>query len=157
MIIVEHYRMLRDLLRNPHQYAAAILAKICVNLATMIWSVIVLSDRDALSRWPGYSIIHAFDFYGNVGGERVLAIALLIMSIFGLLHLIRRSVPIPIGSLLYAAMLLVWLYVWFSIIFYSHEVYSGPSQFASVTIVTALAVFAFISNPKANINGAMGV
>ncbi len=136
--------MVASLLDNPYQYSGQVLAKICVTIATGLWAGVVLWKESALERWPGSS------FFFTARGEDILAASLLLLAICAFLRLLFRAVPLILGAGVYGVFLLVWLYTWTSLMF---AISSGmtvlrPGQFAGVTVITALAMFAFISNPK---------
>jgi hypothetical protein len=136
--------MLASLLDNPYQYSGQVLAKLCVTIATVIWACVVLWKPGALVLWPGSS------YFFTPAGEDLLAASMLILSLCAFLRLLFRSVPLIVGAAVYGAFLLVWLYTWATLVF---AIYAGitamrPGQLAGVTVVTALAMFAFISNPK---------
>lgn len=137
------------LLNNPYQYSGQVIAKLAVNFATIIWALVVLFKPDALRTWPG-SV-----FSGSIYAEDVLALVLLLLCAIALVRLFTHRRPLALGACVYGLLLLLWLYTWTTLIV---AVYNGvtaarPGQLASVTIVTALAMFAFISNPKRKRDG----
>lgn len=136
--------LLPRLLDNPYQYSGQVVSKLCVNVATAIWSSIVIWKTDALVTWPGSASLFLWIH------EDLVALLLLILSFSATLRLLFRSAPLRIGACVYGVFLLLWLYTWSTLIV---AVSTGvtqlrPGQIAGVTIVTALAMFAFISNPK---------
>lgn len=139
----------RDVLQNPYHYSGVILARITVNVATMLWAAVVIVKADALKMWPGSALL------GYAMTENQLAVLLLIMSCVASGRILFHSKPMAIGALLYAGFALLWMYVWASLVI---AVWLGltslrPGQIACVTVVTCLSVFAFVANPKRNACG----
>lgn len=141
--------LLSSLLDNPYQYSGQVVAKLCVNIATMIWACVVIYKSDALIAWPGSASIFMW-FH-----EDALAAALLLLSFFATLRLIFRSAPIRIGACVYGVLLMLWLYTWATLVvaISAGQTAMRPGQLAGVTVVAALAMFAFISNPKKRRHG----
>ncbi len=137
------------LLDNPYQYSGQVLAKLCVNVATIIWALVVLVKPGALRVWPGAL------FSGDQSGEDVLAIVLLLLCAAALWRLLKRSRPLTAGACVYGVLLLLWLYTFATLLVAVHTGLTAPrpGQLAGVTVVTALAMFAFISNPKRRRDG----
>lgn len=132
------------LLHNPYQYSGQVIAKMCVNAATIVWSFVVLWKDDALAAWPSPRFI-----VGALGENFVAGLFLLLASV-ATLRLLFRSAPLILGSCVYGAFLMLWLYTLSTLII---AISSGitslrPGQLAGVIVVTALAAFAFVSNPK---------
>lgn len=141
--------LLSSLLDNPYQYSGQVIAKLCVNIATMIWACVVIYKTDALITWPGSASLFLW-FH-----EDALAVVLLLLSFFATLRLLFRSAPIRIGACVYGVLLLLWLYVWTTLVVAINTGLTAmrPGQLAGVTVVAALAMFAFISNPKKRRHG----
>lgn len=137
------------LLDNPYQYSGQVVAKLCVNAATAIWAIVVFVKPDALRTWPGSA------FSGSVYTEDVFATVLLVISGFALVRLFRHRRPLMFGACAYGAMLLLWLYTWTTLVVaISNGITAArPGQLAGVTVITALALFAFVSNPKRTRDG----
>lgn len=141
--------LLAHLLDNPYQYSGQVVAKLCVNLATIIWACVVLWKADALIAWPGSTALFLW-FH-----EDALAGLLLFCAAFATMRLLLRSAPLRIGSCVYGVFLLLWLYTWATLVV---AINTGvtilrPGQLAGVSVVAALAMFAFISNPKKQRHG----
>lgn len=141
--------MIVHLLDNPYQYSGQVVSKLCVNLATIIWACVVLYKADALIAWPGSALIFLW-FH-----EDALAAVLLLCAFFATLRLLFRSAPLRIGSCVYGVFLLLWLYTWATLVvaISTGTTAMRPGQLAGVTVVAALAMFAFISNPKKRRHG----
>lgn len=146
--------VLGGVLSNPHQYGAAVLAKLAVNAATVIFFAIVLWKPDALKLWPGRGYLPVGD-----ATENVFAIIALACATVAIARLIIKSPPALFGVIYYGATALAWLYVWATLCI---SIGTGlvdlrPGQFAGITTVTALSLFAFISNPKGVQGGGDGI
>lgn len=140
---------LARILDNPYQYSGQVISKLCVSVATLIWSCIVLYKSDALAAWAGAKLLDEWI------DEDALAFVLLVFSVGSIWRLFRHSAPLVVGSCVYGVFLILWLYTWATLVL---AITSGitalrPGQFAGVTIVTALAMFAFISNQKRSRHG----
>lgn len=120
------------------------IAKLSINVATAIWSVVVIAKPDALSGWPGFFAV------SGILHENFVAGTFLVLSILAIVRLIFHSAPLMIGACVYGLFLLLWLYTWISLLV---SIEAGttavrPGQLAAITVVTVLAFFAFVSNPK---------
>ena len=137
-------KMFAHLLDNPYLYTGQLIAKLSVNLATMIWSAVVFVKPGALSTWPGRV------FADTARGEDWLSILLFLLALAATLRLLFKSVPLNMGACVYGIFLLLWLYTWSTLVLAIYEGITAmrPGQLAGVTVITALAVFAFVSNPK---------
>lgn len=136
--------LLASLLDNPYQYSGQVVAKMSVNIATMIWAAVVFVKPGALSAWPGIA------FSDSSSGEDWLSAGLFLLATAASLRLVFKSAPLNMGACVYGVFLLIWLYTWCTLVL---AIVGGvtalrPGQLAGVTVVTALAVFAFVSNPK---------
>lgn len=142
-------RIFSRLFENPYQYSGQVLAKLCVNMATMIWSAVVVYKTDALIQWPGSASIFLW-FH-----EDALAVVLFLLAFFASLRLVFRSAPLSIGSCVYGVFLLLWLYTLATLMVAISTGLTAmrPGQIAGVTLVTSLAMFAFIANPKKRRHG----
>lgn len=139
----------RGLLDNPYQYSGQVVAKLCVNIATALWAIVVLFKESALARWPG-----SFAPSGSAN-EDVLAALLLVACIAATWLLVRKDRPIGLGVCIYASFLALWLYTWSTLLVAIANGITAmrPGQIAGVTVVLLLAIFAFVSNPKRKRDG----
>lgn len=137
---------IQGLLSNPYHYSGAIVARLAVSVATIIWSVIVLLQTDALARWPGASVITRYIH------EDAFAWFMMVISIMAIYRIVRQSKPIKLGACIYAVMALLWAYTFASLMVAIHygETILRPGQVSAILAVTVLALFAFISNPKSH-------
>mgnify|MGYP006921301424 CR=1 FL=1 len=136
--------MISGLLQNPYQYSGQVIAKMCVNVATIIWSIVVLFKPDALTHWPGPQLS------AGIVGENFVAALFIVLASIATARLLIKSTPRALGACVYGAFLLLWLYTLTTLIL---AIASGvtalrPGQLSGVIVVNALAVFAFVSNPK---------
>jgi hypothetical protein len=132
--------MLDHIFKNPYQYSATILAKGCVNTATILWSVVVLLKRDALSPFTSYRPML------SVMSEDYWALCLIVTSVIMLYRLVTCKPPRKIGVLAYMVLGIFWANIWWGIVIQPGPFW--PAAFGSVTVVLLLSLFAFISNPK---------
>lgn len=138
------YVAFSGLLHNPHQYAAAVLAKLGINFATILWSVIVLAREDALGKLPGYARLTSL-FH-----EDVVAAGLLVISIIASARLFTKARPMALGAIVYGLLCLYWLFLWSLLVI---DIWNGmtplrPGQFSTLTLTALCGLFAFIANPK---------
>lgn len=136
--------LLASVLNNPYQYSGQVIAKLGVNLGTMVWSLVVLWKDDALDKWPWP------DSALLLLNEDLFALIMFVLASMASLRLIFKSAPIKLGACVYGVFLLLWLYTFTTLVI---AIYSGatalrPGQLAGVIVITSLAVYAFVSNPK---------
>jgi hypothetical protein len=148
-MVIRQIIAFHSLLTNPHQYAATVLAKLCINVATLIWSFLVLWKPGAIRLWPGADFVEHLAI-GSFEGEDTFAVFLAITSIISCVRLILHAKPIPLGSVIYGILATFWMYVLFSLVIAIQLGITAmrPGQLASIIVITALALFAFIANPK---------
>lgn len=141
--------LVASLLDNPYQYSGQVVAKMSVNLATIIWAAVVLYKPDALVCWPGSTL------FSDVLHENALACILLVLSIVSSVRLVYKSSPRKLGACVYGVFLLLWLYTFATLIITIQAGVTAirPGQLAGVTVITVLAVLAFVSNPKRHRDG----
>jgi len=134
----------RDVFSNPYHYSGAILARLSVSFATIIWCAVVLYKKDALVHWPGANIITDYV------GEDVYAVVMLILAIIAVYRLLRQSKPVRLGVCIYCLMALLWAYTFASLVLaiYEGETVLRPGQVSAILVITCLSLFAFIANPK---------
>lgn len=139
----------RALLDNPYQYSGQVIAKLSVNAATMMWSVVVLLKDDALARWPG-NLAPA-----RTVNEDVAALVFLVLSVIATARVVLKRPTLNMGACIYGMFLALWLYTWITLaIAVAHGITAArPGQIAGVSLVLALAIFAFVSSPKRGRDG----
>lgn len=142
MTLLETVKMLDHIFKNPYQYSATILAKGCVNTATVLWCAVVLFKRDALAPFGGYRPML------SLMSEDYWAAALLVTSLTMLYRLVRCCPPRKIGVLAYMTLGGFWANIWWSIVIQPGPFW--PAAFGAVTVMLMLSLFAFIANPKPN-------
>lgn len=128
---------------NPYHTSGALVARIAVSWATILWALVVMYKPDALKTWPGSDIV-------GVVHENYIAAGMLITAVVAQLRLVFHRRPLRIGGCVYALMALLWVYSLATLLIAINLGTTAlrPGQVASVTIVAALALFAFVSNPR---------
>ena len=138
--------VIRNPFSNPHYLAGSVLARLAVNFATLIWSIVVLSTRDVLISAPT-----AYAWVTGYVHEDLLASALGALALTQLIWLAAHWPPIrwhgaPVCSLGYGTMAAAWAFALGTIIFGSRPI--QPTSTACVSVVVMLALFAFVSNAR---------
>lgn len=125
---------------NPYHPCGAVLARVAVNFATLIWSIVVLLIDDALRPTPYGLMMVSYmpeDFY---------AWFFLTISLVMLYRIFRQSKPHALGIIGYGILGAAWLYVDVIVIFFQRPMY--PTATAWVTVGTVIAVYGFVANPR---------
>lgn len=129
-----------SVLCNPYHRAGAVVARIAVCSATLIWSLIVLTVDNALAPTSYGAALTKYvpeDAWG-IGGALVSG---------GMLYrIIAKCRPHPVGIIGYGAMLLWWGFVAAVLLLSQRPV--QPTATACVLVITVLAVQAFIATPR---------
>lgn len=134
----------RSVFANPYHRSGAIVARLSVSFATIIWALIVMYKPNALASWPGSDVINL------AGGENHIAFGLLLASLIAIARVVYHYRPIRIGACIYGLMALLWVYS-LTTLFVSIEdgrTALRPGQVACISVITVLALFAFVSNPR---------
>lgn len=131
---------MRRLLDNPHHYAGAIVARVIVNVATIIWSVVVLAESNALAVTPYGRIMTAYV------REDIWAAAFLALACALLWRVVAQCKPHPLGAVGYLAILALWAFVDVVLLLVQRPLY--PTSISWVTAGCVAALWAFIANPK---------
>lgn len=134
--------MLARMFQNPYQYSATILSKGCVNIATILWAIVVLAKKDALAPFSGYRPML------SLMSEDYWAIVMIVTSVTMLYRLVTCKPPRKIGIIAYMLLGGFWANIWWGIVIQPGPFW--PAAFGSVTVVLVLSLFAFIANPKPN-------
>jgi len=132
--------LLERVFHNPYHYSATLLAKLSVNIATILWSVVVLLKTDALGPFYSYRVLI------SVMDEDYWAILMLTISSTLFYRLIRCYPPRRVGAIGYVLIGGLWSNIWWGIVIQPGPFW--PAAFGSVTVILVLALFAFIANPK---------
>lgn len=132
--------ILGSVLHHKHHRCGAVVARLAVNFATLIWSVVVLVKPNALAPTAYGPMLTRF------ASEDLYAIAFGTLSICMLYRIFRQSPPNPIGILAYGALLLAWGFVWAAIVFVADPL--QPTATATVSTIFVLAFYGFVANPK---------
>jgi hypothetical protein len=128
------------ILRNPHHKSGAVIARIAVTAATIIWSIVGLYNDGVLLPAPYGPMMLRY------GPEAAYGWFFLSISSFMLYRIVRQSKPHPVGIIGYGILGVGWLYVDVVLWLFVRPMY--PAALAWVTVGTALAVYAFIANPR---------
>src|SRR5262245_36453767 len=115
--------LLCKMLRNPYYAPAGYLARLSVNIGTLIWAIVVLLRDNALDgrRWYVYQNMLALmeeDYWGW------LAIVLVTV---GLYRLVIKAKPTWWGALGYGVLMVFWVYL-ASSIFTNPFAHAQPSS-----------------------------
>lgn len=120
--------------------SATSLARVCVNLATITWSVVVLARDEALA--PRLYIYHqmlgimAEDYWAFIG---------LFVGIIGLWRLIRRSPLVWWGAIGYWLLMVFWVFLAAAIVNTDFLVVT-PAALASIVVISLLSIYAAASD-----------
>lgn len=132
--------LLRNPLATPYYRATVVLARLCVSLATLIWSAIIIVNPGALAasranyvwithyvapQWLGWSL-------GTIAAGQLAWILLTLP-------------PVRLGALGYALLTFWWGLVFYSVSFGTPLL---PTATACVAVILLLSIYAFISNPR---------
>lgn len=128
------------IINNPFHYAGAVVARISVNSATILWAVVVLFFDEALEVTPYYRYMPPYVH------EDVWAWFFLTLSSFMLWRILRQHKPHPVGIIGYGILGAAWLFVDVILIFFQRPIY--PTSLSWVTVGAALAIYGFVANPK---------
>lgn len=140
-----------DPFANPHYLAGSVLARLAVNAATLLWSVIVVAKRDTLT-----SAGSAYAWIGEYVHEDALAAAFGALALVQTIWLLSHFPPMQIRgmrlcSVGYGVMAAGWSFVLFNIILGARPI--QPTSTACVSVIVALALFAFVSNARGEGDG----
>lgn len=140
-------RQVSPLFANPFHTPSVIIARLSVTIATMIWSLIVLVNADALSVTRYGSLLVA------VVPENVTAAILLAISGTLFYRIIAHSTPHVLAVAGYGALVVGWAFVYFMLFFSPGPVL--PTLTAWLTIGLGLSIYSFVATAKdAHVAGA---
>lgn len=129
-----------NVLNNPWHRCGAVVARLGVNAATLIWAIVVLLKDDALAPASYGSMLT------SLAPENVWAIGFGILSSVMLYRLLARSKPNRLGIIGYAILLGAWGFVEVIIVFVQRPI--QPTATATVSVIFMLALYGFVANPK---------
>lgn len=132
--------VLNRVFHHPYQYSGAVIAKLSVCVATLVWAALVLLYPDATAANPNYR--HMLRLLPD---EDLWAWGLGAVSILLLIRIVLCTRPHRIGVAGYFILGLFWVYLWLGLVL-SPRVW--PTGTAASTVVMVLALYAFIANPK---------
>jgi hypothetical protein len=128
---------------NKHYYAAAILARLLINLGTFLWGTFVITGIGHLdeTRFPFYRHMN------SVADERIWAGCAMVLVMIGVVRLLCCSEPKWWGGIGYGLMSFFWMYLTLAL-FIDYPDALPPATAASLIITCATAIYAFVSNPR---------
>jgi hypothetical protein len=127
------------ILRNPYHFCGAIIARLAVCGATILWSLIVLVRKDALAPTAYGSIML------GLAPEDVFAWAYLLLACALVWRIFARRPPHWFGIVAYGILMCAWGFV--DIVLWLTRPWQ-PTAIAWVTPGAALAVYAFLANRR---------
>lgn len=133
-------RLVNVIFHSRFHAPEAIVARLAVCAATLIWSVVVLLDPDALGRMR-YGAVLATLAPGWALGSFWGAIALVLVT-----RIWRDSQPHWIGVAGYGSIMVAWLFV--AIFLWLAQRPLLGTAVATVSPIAALAVYAFLASPR---------
>jgi hypothetical protein len=125
---------------HPYLYSSSVVAKACTIFATVIWALVVVSRDDALSTNKNYVYLLDIIPNENVWGGIALAVSAPLLW-----RLLSCGRPRVLGVIGYAVLALLWTYLWWGIVINGKP---WPTGAAASSVVAALSLYAFISNPR---------
>lgn len=141
---------LHHLLHNHYYAPAAMLSRLLVNIATLMWGVVVVVREDTLSHGP-YAIVYMN--LVQIAPEDVWGWFAIITSTIGIVRIVIGSKPHWIGAVGYMLMWAFWLFVAWNLLFVFPDSLP-PSGAAGIFVIALLAFYAAISGSRKNANGA---
>lgn len=135
--------VLDHILNHPHYPTGNVLAKQATNAASILWSVLVLANENALHRTAYVEVTKYVH-------ENVIASALLILSVIQFAWLSFRWPPIPFGFLGYGLQFGWWLGIC-ALICQQSPV--QPTALTGTALIATLAAFAFTSGRRGEGDG----
>lgn len=134
--------LLHSPLHNPYHYSVAVICRLAVCLATVLWSVLILIEADDLGviRYPAHALLSSF------APLRAWAVGGLVASVPAIMGQLRYYPPHWIGALAYASQMLFWTYLSFSI--FANQRPIPPGAAACVLVVAVMSIYAFVANPR---------
>lgn len=134
--------LLHSPLHNPYHYSVAVICRLAVCLATVLWSAIIMFEADDLSiiRYPAHALL------GSLFPLRAWAIGGLVASVPAILAQLSYSAPRWVGAIAYASQMFFWSYLSFSI--FANQRPIPPGAAACVFVVAVMSIYAFVANPR---------
>jgi hypothetical protein len=129
-----------SIFRNPYQYTGVVLARLCINVTTLIWSCIVIAHPMIVGTLAGYEFLWGImpPLYFGIFGS--------VLAVVCIVRLIVPRKPHWLGSVGYGLQMLFWTYL--AISGWIVPVILRPGATAAITCVAALSVYAFVSNSR---------
>lgn len=129
------------LLNNEHYAPAGYLARFCVNLATFIWSVVVLIRDDALG--PRIYLYRQMLAVMPEDAWAWLGIATVSIGMFRLVH---RDRPRWWGAIGYWLLMVFWVFLDAAVIMSDQTI--TPAALGAISVVAFLSIYASASHSR---------
>lgn len=132
---------------NKHYYAASLMSKLSINMASFIWSITLLFG------W-GHLDPFRFPFYKRMldtADEKVWAGVAMVCVVLGMYRLLAQTQPKWWGGIGYMVMAAFWVYLTLAL-FIDFKAPIPPATAASLITTSFLGVYAFVSNPRPSAN-----
>jgi len=130
------------LLQNQYYAPAGYLARFSVNLATIIWAVVVLYRDNALG-----PRLYIYKYMVDVMPEDYWAWAGLVAAGMGMFRLVHRDRPRWWGALGYWVLMFFWVFLVAAVFFTDMETVT-PAGLGSITTIAVLSVYASASHSR---------
>lgn len=132
--------MIVNPLRHPYYKPTVVLARACANIATLIWSIVVVIQKDAL-----VTAHTSYAWIDSVVPEDLIAWCFGMVALSQTAWLLLCLPPVRFGSIGYGVQAFSWTFVWISMLMATPI---PPTGAACVPIIAGLAIYGFISNPR---------
>lgn len=142
-----------DFFAHPYYYSSSLLAKLSINLASVLWSLIILLApvparevvipsrlRELTAATAASLNMHPWSL------ETMIAVFLFLMCSLLLWRLLSKKHPIWIGGVAYLLLSLFWVYGAAAI--WTLDTPTPAGAAAAITTVAGLSIFALVANPK---------
>lgn len=128
------------LFANPFHAPGVIIARLAVTGATMIWSLIVLSNADALS------VTRYGHMLAAIVPENVTAVVFLAISGVLFYRIIAHSEPRKLAVAGYGALVVGWAFVEYMLLLSPGPLFPTSVSWTSIGLI--LAVYSFVATAK---------
>lgn len=128
------------MVRNPHVYAGAVVAKVSTCVGSLIWGVLVVLFPAATSSNVNYE--HMLHLIPN---EDVWGAGVAGLAVGVLWRLITCKPPMKFGFVAHGLLALFWTYLWWGLVMGDKL---WPAGVSAGTVLMLLSLYGFVSNPK---------
>lgn len=140
--------MIDKILNHPYHYCGAVIARLAVCSATLIWALVVMVEQNALAQTRYGAPLTA------VAGENWIAGMFGVLALGLIFRIFRPSPPNPWGILAYLALALLWIYA--DIMILAVRPWQ-PTSIAWCSVGSVLAAYALVANPRPGARCAAGI